>query len=441
MTNATRRWAPLLGFGLSLLFLQGCTDGFGCRGDDAAVARDAAVGGTSAFGTAPGTGGGGSDALPVIPADREVLFVGGLMSELYEELSVNLENEINAALDRTARKLNVDIDLPGNRDIDLPIGDAIADALPEVGLPIRPGRFISFYTQMQAFEAAGIPVRNVSSVSPSFDTSESVAHNARAIREAIRAADKPVIVVSHSKGSLDTLHALLAVPGFWGRKVVGWVALQAPFHGSPLADPAPSAMHDLLLRVVGGNGEALDDLKTTTRAVYMETRRDRIAELTAAIPVISAYSVYEADRPIGDFASAFASQVFDPEMVSEIGDIVLENYRATPRNLGRVISASTAAALALIRDRIATGISEAVATIGLMNFTNVYLNLRDLPNDGLVPKQSTVLPGATHRELDVGDHASPVMDVGPFKNFWTAEHRNRVTAALIAEVSEAADRR
>jgi len=411
---------------LTIAFLCGCEGGSGCKGD-AIGGKDAAAGGDVV-----------PSALPKLFKNREVLFVGGLMSELYDQLSVNLENEINDELDRTARALNVHIDLPGDRDIDLPIGDAIADALPEVDLPIRPGRFTSFYTQMQAFEAAGIPFRNVSLVSPSFDTSESVEHNARAIREAIRAADRPVIVVSHSKGGLDTLEALLAVPGFWGQKVVGWVALHPPFHGSPLADPAPSAVHDLFSRVVGGNGQALDDLKTTTRAVYMDANAERIAELTAAIPVISAYSVYEADGTVGDFASAFASRVFDPSVVSEITDIVVENYRATPSDLARVISASTAAALAIIRDRIATGTSEAVSTISLLNFTNVYLNLRDLPNDGLVPKDSTVLPGATHRALDVSDHASPVMDVDPFKNFWTAEHRNRITAELIAEVNRAA---
>jgi hypothetical protein len=58
----------------------------------------------------------------------------------------------------------------------------------------------------------------------------------------------------------------------------------------------------------------------------------------------------------------------------------------------------------------------------------------DLPNDGLVPKASTVLPGAVHAELPLGDHASPIMDVDPLKNYWTAEQRNTVTWELITEV-------
>jgi hypothetical protein len=70
-----------------------------------------------------------------------------------------------------------------------------------------------------------------------------------------------------------------------------------------------------------------------------------------------------------------------------------------------------------------------------MDFTNGYLSsVLSLPNDGLVPKASTVLPGAVHGELPLGDHASPVMDVDPLKNYWTANHRNTVTWELITEV-------
>ena len=76
-----------------------------------------------------------------------------------------------------------------------------------------------------------------------------------------------------------------------------------------------------------------------------------------------------------------------------------------------------------------------MATIGLMDLTNAYLTgVLGLPNDGLVPKASTILQGAVHGELPLGDHASPVMDVDPLKNYWTAEHRNAVTWELITEV-------
>jgi hypothetical protein len=370
-----------------------------------------------------------------LPKGHEVLFVGGFMSEFYGELSRNLENEVNAALKNAALALNVHIDLPFDKSIDIPIGDAIAEALPRVELPIEPGRFISFHTQMTYFDAQGVAYQNLSAASKAFDTSESVEHNAAAILGFLRSTDKKIVIVSHSKGGLDTLDALLGAPELWGKTVLGWVALQAPFHGSPLADSAPSAVNDLLLGAVEGNGQSVEDLKTVTRAAYMRARKDRIAKLTGRIPVISAYSTYEASGTVGGFATTFASGVFNSGLASQITQIVIANYRDTPGDIPGVVSASTSSAIDLVRQRVAAALSAALATIGLMDLTNGYLSgVLDLPNDGLVPKASTVLPGAVHAELPLGDHASPIMDVDPLKNYWTAEQRNTVTWELITEV-------
>jgi len=368
-----------------------------------------------------------------------VLFVGGFMSEVYGELGRNLENEINAALENAARALNVHVDLPLSKSIDIAIGDAIADALPRIELRIEPGRFISFHTQMSYFDEQGIAYQNLSDASEAFDTSESVEHNAAAILEFLRRTDKKIVIVSHSKGGLDTLDALLGAPALSRNKVVGWVALQAPFGGSPLADSAPSELNTLLLGAVGGNVQAVEDLKTATRAAYMDTNQDRIAKLTASIPIISAYSTYEASGTVTGFATTFASSVFNSGLVSQITQIVINNYRDTPRDIPRVIGASTSSAIDLVGQRVATALSSAVATIGLMDLTNAYLTgVMGLPNDGLVPKASTVLPGAVHGELPLGDHASPVMDVDPLKNYWNAEQRNAVTWELIIEVGKLA---
>ena len=370
-----------------------------------------------------------------LPKGQEVLFVGGFMSEFYDELSRNLENEINAELKNAALALNVHIDLPFDKSIDIPIGDAIAEALPRVELPIEPGRFISFHTQMTYFDAQGVAYQNLSAASKAFDTSESVEHNAAAILGFLRSTDKKIVIVSHSKGGLDTLDALLGAPELWGKTVLGWVALQAPFHGSPLADSAPSAVSDLLLGAVEGNGQSVEDLKTVTRAAYMRARKGRIAKLTGRIPVISAYSTYEASGTVGGFATTFASGVFNSGLASQITQIVIANYRDTPGDIPGVVSASTSSAIDLVRQRVAAALSAALATIGLMDLTNGYLSgVLDLPNDGLVPKASTVLPGAVHAELPLGDHASPIMDVDPLKNYWTAEQRNTVTWELITEV-------
>ena len=373
--------------------------------------------------------------IDVQPKEQEVLLVGGFMSELYEALSVHLESEFNAALRNAARSLNVHIDLPLNQSIDIAIGDAIAGALPWFDLPIQPGGFITFYTQELYFDAHGIAYENLSDVSTSFDTSESVAHNAAAILEFLRNTDKQVVIVSHSKGGLDTLEALLEDPTLWGDTVAGWVALQAPFYGSPVADPAPSAINAVLLSAVGGNGQSLDDLKTSVRASYMADHESQIADLTASIPIISAYATYQASGTISGFVSTFASSIFNAALISQITQIVINNYWDTPLDISGVIARSTTAAVNLIRTQVTNALSSAVATLGLMDLTNVYMNtIVGVPNDGLVPRDSTALAGATQRQLPLGDHASPVMDVDPMKNFWTVDQRNAVTVGLIEEV-------
>ncbi|KPK17701.1 MAG: hypothetical protein AMJ62_01030 [Myxococcales bacterium SG8_38] len=394
------------------------------------------TGGTGGAGGSAGIGGeGGIGGTEAQPKEQEVLLVGGFMSELYEALSLHLEDEINAALRNAARSLNVHIDLPLNQSIDIAIGDAIASALPWFDLPIQPGGFVTFHAQELYFDAEGIAYQNLSKVSPSFDTSESVEHNADAILEFLRNTDKQIVIVSHSKGGLDTLEALLDAPELWGETVAGWVALQAPFYGSPVADPSPSAINAVLLSAVGGNGESLDDLKTTTRTPYMDAREAQIAALSASVPIISAYSTYEATGTVTGFATTFANSILNAALISQITQIVIDNYWETPLDIPGIIARSTAEAVNLLRTRVADALSDAVATLGLMDLTNLYMStVVGVPNDGLVPRDSTLLTGAIHRQLTLGDHASPVMDVDPMKNFWTVDHRNAVTIGLIHEI-------
>ena len=378
-----------------------------------------------------------SDARELAKSFRgqEVWFVSGFMSQLYDALSEQLEDEINQALQRTARSLNAHLDLPGDRSLDLAIGDAVADALPRIDLPIAEGRFMTFYTQMRELDERGIPYRNISLVSDAFNTSQSVEHNAAAIRALLRRTDKQIVFVTHSKGGLDTLHALLGAPELWG-KVKGWVAFQSPFYGSPLADATSSPMDGVLLQALGGgDAQALEDLKVETRTAYMQAHKSKLRKLTRRIPVIAGYTVYESKTTVAKFAGTFARGVFSADLVNELKTMVAVEYAKSPTDLTRVMRASVGQASALIVERVAEASSAAMATIGVMTLPNAYLrDVAGVPNDGLVPKGSTLLPGATHRELPRGDHASPVMDVEPFRNYWTVQQRNELTLALIEEV-------
>ena len=456
--GATQSWPSLLI--LTLAAAASCTSSTStssCRGSDTGGASGASNsasslstnGGDTSRDSAGGVEGGtktptAADTFETpLPEGHQILFIGGFMSELYEAFSINLERQLNESLRENARALNVDIDLPLDRSLDIPIGDAIADALPWFTLPIKPGGFITFHTQESHFTALGVPHQNLSNASPEFDSSATVIRNAAAVVAFLRQhADDRFIIVTHSKGGLDTLHALLQAESLWGRTVVGWVALQAPFFGSPIADASPATASSVLLDALGGNSAAVDDLKTSTRAEYMRAHADRIASLTDQVPIITAYSTYEASNAVTAFSGTFARSILDAQLVSSITKIVRDNYRAAPLDLPGVIAKSSRAAVGLISAKVRTALSDAVAAIGLMDLTNIYMNaFLDAPNDGLVTATSARLPGARFRKLPLGDHASPVMDVDPLKNFWTVELRNRTTTSLLEEVSAMARER
>ena len=185
---------------------------------------------------------------------------------------------------------------------------------------------------------------------------------------------------------------------------------------------------------------ASDALVSSSRALLDETTARVIDAAVAKLKDAGAIIVEEAGGTVTGFAAAFANSILSSALLSQITQIVIDNYWDTPLDITGVISRSTASAVALIRQRVASALDAALATIGLMDLTNVYMNsVIGVPNDGLVPRDSTALPGATHRELLLGDHASPVMDVDPLKNFWTAEHRNSVTRSLVEEVRALAE--
>ena len=74
-----------------------------------------------------------------------------------------------------------------------------------------------------------------------------------------------------------------------------------------------------------------------------------------------------------------------------------------------------------------------VPMMGMSNLTMTEAN------DGLVPVSSAALPGATIVSMNpAGDHAAPVMDATPFKNFWSPAHRNDVTSDLVDQLQDKA---
>ncbi len=122
------------------------------------------------------------------------------------------------------------------------------------------------------------------------DTGASVAANGARLAEILARHHCPTWIVTHSKGGLDTLEALVAHPDV-RRFVDGWIAFQAPFQGSPIADVACTApkarrIGTAALKLLGADPHAIFDLTTTARVRYLDQNASEIAQLVAEIPVM-----------------------------------------------------------------------------------------------------------------------------------------------------------
>ena len=121
-------------------------------------------------------------------------------------------------------------------------------------------------------------------------TGEPVIGNALALRATIAAEPRPPLVIAHSKGGLEALAALMD-PRI-AERCTGFIALQSPFFGSPIADvvtanPALDATAISLARLLRiGSGAGIRDLTTTRRTAWMTTHAEAITALVNQLPIL-----------------------------------------------------------------------------------------------------------------------------------------------------------
>ncbi len=119
------------------------------------------------------------------------------------------------------------------------------------------------------------------------NTQSSMEENATRLLHMLAQDHRPTGIIGHSKGGVDSLHALLhASPGLLD-SVMFWLPLHSPFFGSPLADHAHSHAYDLAgacLTWFGGSPQCLTDLTTSIRHHYIKTYLSDIEALTTKIP-------------------------------------------------------------------------------------------------------------------------------------------------------------
>lgn len=106
----------------------------------------------------------------------------------------------------------------------------------------------------------------------SIDTVGTSAKNAAILAGLLADRPKPVVLIGHSKGAVDAADALTLYPQA-RRKVRKFVAIQAPYLGSPMADfyfstgPTRWWLRNMAQRA-GGDPAAIEELTTARRAAF-----------------------------------------------------------------------------------------------------------------------------------------------------------------------------
>ena len=152
-----------------------------------------------------------------------------------------------------------------------------------------------FGTQLRWLAAIGVEREKVA-VRPG----QSVAINAPIVATAIRASGKPVVLITHSKGSVDALDALLAESAL-RMKVAAWVSLQGAFFGSPVADMLlegsllDPAVSTVVLQFFGGTKESAQGLTTRASRVYYRERAIAINRVVREVPAVAFASALDGE--------------------------------------------------------------------------------------------------------------------------------------------------
>jgi hypothetical protein len=130
---------------------------------------------------------------------------------------------------------------------------------------------------------------------PELDAESAPAVNALAIAAEIRHVSSgpgSVTLITHSKGSVDALTALVAHEDL-RTHVGGWISLQGAIQGSAVADALANnpvvrpGLAAVFQHVLGGSIDALDSLRTQDRAGYLNHHVAKITAITQAIPIVS----------------------------------------------------------------------------------------------------------------------------------------------------------
>ncbi|MGR9108765.1 MAG: esterase/lipase family protein [Gammaproteobacteria bacterium] len=163
---------------------------------------------------------------------------------------------------------------------------------------VLPKRFDSyFFDQMRWMRDHGIDYWRLEADS-GYGTQKLPQNNGDAIAKAVRTfhqqqPDKRILLVSHSKGGIDALEALLRRNDSMDGEPAGWIALQAPFRGTPVANWATEnrLFNPLVERLLGGlfkgDTKVAASMTVDARSDYMTRNSRDILNLAERLDILA----------------------------------------------------------------------------------------------------------------------------------------------------------
>ncbi len=117
--------------------------------------------------------------------------------------------------------------------------------------------------------------------------------------------NKTMLIVSHSKGGIDILEALCSRMDLTDKQVSGWISLQAPFAGTPVADWATSnrvinwIIEVILEKIFNGDRTVTKSMRVRDRKKILGSKAEAITVLNQRIKLLNfATHITASDRSL-----------------------------------------------------------------------------------------------------------------------------------------------
>ncbi len=142
-----------------------------------------------------------------------------------------------------------------------------------------------------ADQMAWLTSQGVENHRPVLNTETTPDINAKVLEADIAKIQKPVLLITHSKGGVDSLHMLLSNKAMRS-KIAGWLALQTPFFGTPVADEVVGnglyrTVCFPLINAVGGTQNTILGLTTSASERFLADNAAEIETIVREIPTLS----------------------------------------------------------------------------------------------------------------------------------------------------------